>query len=150
MDISAEQGAYPCWKISLVEKGTPDSRVVNMLIVEDDEHTLAALMKLARRMGLVPRGARTIDEAMKEIRRSAPQVLITDWDLGEHRNGIDVAAFALEMHESCKVVFCSGNNQTQLRRQTRHLNICTYIQKPISLIALRSALTPVLAGELAE
>ena len=148
MDISAEQGENPCEEFRLVEDGILDSRVVNILIVEDDEQTLATLMNLVRRMGLAPRGAQTIDEAMVEMRRSAPQVLITDWDLGEQRTGIDIAAFALELHEDCKVVFCSGSNQAMLRRRARHLNICTYVTKPISLIGLRRTLTAVLAGEL--
>ena len=111
--------------------------LVDILIVEDDERTHAAMMKLVSRMGYDPRGACTIAQAMDEVNRKAPQVLITDWDLGECRSGVDVAALALEQRANCKVVFCSGNNLSTLRRCTRHLNICRYIRKPISMSLLR-------------
>ena len=111
--------------------------LVDILIVEDDKRTHAAIMKLVSRMGYDPRGACTLSEAMNEINRKAPEVLITDWDLGECRSGVDVATFALKRRANCKVVFCSGNNLSTLRRCTQHLNICRYIRKPISLSLLR-------------
>ena len=111
--------------------------LVDILIVEDDERTHAAMMKLVSRMGYVPRGACNIADAMYEVNRMAPQVLITDWDLGECKSGVDVAALALEQRANCKVVFCSGNNLSTLRRCTQHLNICKYIRKPISMTLLR-------------
>ena len=111
--------------------------LVDILIVEDDKRTHAAMMKLVSRMGYDPRGACTLSEAMNEVNRKAPEVLITDWDLGECRSGVDVAAFALKQRANCKVVFCSGNNLSTLRRCTQHLNICRYIRKPISLTLLR-------------
>ncbi len=111
--------------------------LVDILIVEDDVRTHAAMMKLVSRMGYVPRGACNITDAMFEVNRMAPQVLITDWDLGECKSGVDVAALALAQRANCKVVFCSGNNLSTLRRCTQHLNICKYIRKPISMTLLR-------------
>lgn len=118
--------------------------LVDILIVEDDERTQAAMMKLVRRMGYFPRGACTIAAAMDEVNRQAPQVLITDWDLGECKSGVDVAVRALEQRANCKVIFCSGNNLSSLRRCTRHLNVCKYIRKPISMTMLRSEFERVL------
>ncbi len=111
--------------------------LVDILIVEDDERTHAAMMKLVSRMGYEPRGACNLSDAMNEVHRKAPQVLITDWDLGECKSGVDVATLALEQRANCKVVFCSGNNISTLRKRTQHLNICKYIRKPISLTLLR-------------
>ncbi len=62
-DSSADYRAKLCQKnglstlhylgrAKLVERGTPDCRGLNILIVEDDKQTLAALMNLIRRMGL--------------------------------------------------------------------------------------------------
>ncbi|NND91209.1 MAG: response regulator [Granulosicoccus sp.] len=118
---------------------------IDILIVEDDEQTHTALMSLVRRMGYEPRGACSIDEALEAVTHSAPEVLITDWDLGEHRSGIDVATRAKALRNDCKVVFCSGNNLGLLRQQTRHLEICRYIKKPISLTRLRDEVAAVLA-----
>ncbi|ASJ75537.1 response regulator [Granulosicoccus antarcticus] len=112
--------------------------IVDILIVEDDESTNAAMMKLLSRMGHRPRGACTFTAAMDEVNRCAPQVLITDWDLGELKSGIDVATTALALRANCKVVFCSGNSQSALRRNTQHLNICRYIRKPISMSQMRN------------
>jgi DNA-binding NtrC family response regulator len=112
---------------------------VDILIVEDDEQTHAALMSLVRRLGYAPRGARTVDDALDAVERSAPHVLITDWDLGGRRSGIDIAALALARRCDCRVVFCSGNNLAALRLQTSHLDVCTYIRKPISLLEIRKA-----------
>lgn len=118
--------------------------LVDILIVEDDERTHAAMMKLLSRMGYVPRGACNFTDAMDEVNRQAPQVLITDWDLGECRSGVDVAVLALAQRANCKVVFCSGNNLSSLRRSTQHLNICKYIRKPISMTSLRSEFETIL------
>lgn len=120
------------------------SMLVDILIVEDDERTHAAMMKLVSRMGYVPRGACNYADAMAAVNRKAPQVLITDWDLGEQKSGIDVATEALALRDNCKVVFCSGNSMTSLRNCTRHLNICRYIRKPISMTRLRAEFTLVL------
>lgn len=111
--------------------------VVDILIVEDDERTHAAMMKLVSRMGYTPRGACNIADAMDEVYRKPPQVLITDWDLGECKSGVDVATLALEQRANCKVVFCSGNSISTLQRRTQHLHICKYIRKPISMTLLR-------------
>lgn len=111
--------------------------LVDILIVEDDERTQAAMMKLVSRMGYMPRGACTIADALDQVNRRAPQVLITDWDLGGGKTGVDVATLALEQRSSCKVVFCSGNNLTTLRQRTQHLNIRQYIRKPISMTLLK-------------
>ena len=111
--------------------------VVDILIVEDDERTHAAMMKLVSRMGYTPRGACTIADAMDEVYRKAPEVLITDWDLGDSQSGVDVATLALKQRTNCKVVFCSGNSIPTLRRRTQHLHICKYIRKPISMTMLR-------------
>lgn len=119
---------------------------VDILIVEDDEQTQAAFMSMVARMGYTPRGARTIDEALEAVMLAAPHVLITDWDLGEIRNGVDIASLALELRHNCKVLFCSGNNLPLLRTRTSHLQICRYIKKPISLSALRSEFAKVVGS----
>lgn len=118
---------------------------MNILIVEDDEHTHSALMSLVRRMGYSPRGARTSGEAVNEVLRSAPQVLITDWDLGEQLSGVEIASLAQEKRDNCQVVFCSGNNISALRRQTQHLHNCSFIRKPTSLAQLREEFSAILS-----
>ncbi len=118
--------------------------VMNILIVEDDEQTHSALMNLIRRMGHNPRGARSGGEAVDEVLKSAPQVLITDWDLGERLTGVEVAALAQNRRENCQVVFCSGNNMAALRQQTKHLHNCSFIRKPTSLAQLRQEFAAIL------
>lgn len=117
---------------------------MNILIVEDDEQTHVALMTLVRRMGFEPRGARSASEAMEKVCRCAPEVLITDWDLGSRYSGVDIAALAQDRREHCQVVFCSGNNMMALRRQTQHLNHCNYIRKPTSMARLRREFASIL------
>lgn len=117
---------------------------MNILIVEDDEQTHSALMSLVRRMGHSPRGARSGVEAVDEVLKSAPQVLITDWDLGERLSGVEVAALAQNRRENCQVVFCSGNNMAALRQQTKHLHNCRFIRKPTSLAQLRQEFAAIL------
>lgn len=118
--------------------------LIDIFIVEDDEQTQAALMRLVTRMGHAPRGARTFDDAVTEMKRAAPQVLITDWDLGGLRSGIDIAELALERRADCKVVFFSGNDLALLRLKTTHLAGCLYIKKPLSLVEFRSTVGAVL------
>ncbi len=117
---------------------------MNILIVEDDEQTHAAMMNLVRRMGFDPRGARTGVEAVDEVLRCAPHVLITDWDLGERLSGVEVAALAQHLRENCQVVFCSGNNMASLRRQASHLHNCSFIRKPSTLAQLREEFKTIL------
>lgn len=119
--------------------------MMNILIVEDDEQTHGAMMNLIRRMGYAPRGARTGVEAVDEVLRCAPQVLITDWDLGEQLSGVEIAALALHKRHNCQVVFCSGNNIRLLQQQTRHLQNCSYIRKPTSLAQLRQEFSTILS-----
>ncbi|WP_157735953.1 response regulator [Granulosicoccus antarcticus] len=117
---------------------------MDILIVEDDEQTHGALMRLVTRMGHKPRGARCARDARDALLYQAPQVLITDWDLGEDQSGVDIADLALELRGSCKVVFWSGNDMPQLKRDSRHLDVTAYISKPSSLANLRSELSQVL------
>lgn len=118
--------------------------LVDILVVEDDERTNAAMLKLLSRMGHAPRSACTFSDAMVEVNRCAPQVLITDWDLGEFKSGIDIATTALALRANCKVVFCSGNSRSALMQRTQHLNVCRYIKKPVSMHQMRDEFKTVL------
>ncbi len=117
---------------------------VDTLIVEDDVLMHNAFMKLTSRMGLNSRGVRTHAEARLAIDTRTPQLLLTDWNLGHHLTGIDVANYVVKHNEQCQIIFCTGNCIISLKRQTVHLNNCRFLHKPIALKHLKDTISDVL------
>lgn len=110
---------------------------MDILVVEDNKQTHDALISLFKRMGHTPRGALCSRDALRELDKCIPQIILTDWDLDESLSGIDIATYALDKCEECVVMFYTGNSVQLLKQQTSHLNVHRYFKKPISLRELR-------------
>lgn len=137
----------PCTKrFGLQDWASGQESALDILIVEDHELTRKALLALARKMKLAHVGARNYEEAVQAINDKPPQVLLTDWDLGEDTNGIDVANYVLSRNRNCQVIFCTGNCIEALKPQVRHLGSCTFMHKPLSMKDIKLALTDALSA----
>ena len=112
----------------------------DVLVVEDDQHTLAALKKFLTNEGLAARIADSAEAAFLEIDRKSPDILISDWDLGSDMTGVHVVKHALTCDPNIHVLMVSGKYLPSLEHETQDLDILAYIQKPFSLKDIREAL----------
>ena len=112
----------------------------DVLVVEDDQHTLAALKKFLTNEGLAARVADSAEAAFLEIDRKSPDILISDWDLGTEVTGVEVVKHALTCDPNIHVLMVSGKYLPGLQRETHDLDIRAYIRKPFSLKDIREAL----------
>ena len=112
----------------------------DVLVVEDDQHTLTALKKFLTNEGLAARVADSAEAAFLEIDRKSPDILISDWDLGSDLTGVHVVKHALTCDPDMDVLMVSGKYLPSLQRETNDLNIRAYIRKPFSLKEIREAL----------
>ncbi len=112
------------------ERAIPsDTRV---LIVEDDATARETLADYLTDCGYAVEAAASASEALGIAERFQPELLLSDWDLGGSRTGIDVAR-ELQAEQGVKVIFISGNPLHQLRNATRDLDVVRYLRKPVSL-----------------
>ena len=117
------------------------SRRGSVLIVEDDETALDALAVLVRARGLSARKARSLKEARSKIRRSQPDVVLTDLALPDGE-GTELLE-ELEAVSDTEVVVVTGNATVDNAVQALRLGAADYLVKPIDrdrLDALLSSL----------
>ena len=118
----------------------------DVLVVEDDQHTRAALKKFLTNEGLAARVADSAEAALMEIDRKSPDILISDWDLGSDMTGVHVVKHALACDPNMHVLMVSGKYLPGLQDETQDLDIKAYIRKPFSLKDIREAL-PLRSGD---
>ncbi len=116
-----------------------------ILIVEDDPASREVLADWLAGHGHAVRAAGTASEALDAARDFHPDVLLSDWDLGGERNGVDVAR-TLQSEHDLNVIFISGNPLHLLRQASRDLRVIRYLRKPVSLERLNRLIEGLGAG----
>lgn len=112
--------------------------MTDVLVVEDDQPTLDALIEFLNQEGHATRGACTAQIALLEIHLQCPDVLISDWDLGGDVTGMHVVSYAIRCNPQIQAVMVSGNSLTRLQAETSELPIYCYLRKPYSLSDIRA------------
>lgn len=81
-----------------------------MLLVDDDPDLRAVLSEVLRHAGFHALPAINADDALKKAIHKAPDLLVTDLDLGEGLSGIELAAVLRRRWPRLPVVYISGRN----------------------------------------
>lgn len=110
------------------------------LIVEDDR-SLGRLMHqtLITNGYSVQRVAPNYDGAMESIAHARPSVLIVDINLGDGRDGLELAHDAIERFGQFGVVVVTGKPTSDVVERASALRFCTILVKPVSRKQLLTA-----------
>ena len=106
---------------------------MKVMIVEDDENIRSALTRYLTSQGLNTSSTGSAFEAISLINNDVPDLVITDWDLGEALTGVDVANYLQTLSSHTIVVFITGKSLSQLKVSATHLTVHTFMQKPFRL-----------------
>lgn len=120
----------------------------SMFIVEDDDHFRETFIDVMALRGVEVSGARSGDEAIKALRRSAPAVIIMDVNLPDV-HGFDLCRRVKRLAgcEDIPVIFVSASGKyadPRDRAAVAEAGGERFIQKPVSVEALWSEIEAVL------
>jgi CheY-like chemotaxis protein len=85
--------------------------VIILLVVDDDEDVLDALIDVLEGAGFAIMFATSGEEAIMKASGAAPDVLVTDLDLGAGMNGIQLAAEVRRRWPGLPIVYISGHHR---------------------------------------
>ncbi|NRA96661.1 MAG: sigma-54-dependent Fis family transcriptional regulator [Planctomycetes bacterium] len=120
-----------------------DSRM-QILIVEDERNHADVLAELLERSGYRVRVADTFEDGKRMLESSAPDLVITDLDLGAHR-GTELLGVAQALARPVEVMLISGVGSIEDAVEAMQLGAVHYFTKPLDVKEIRSVV-----GEAAE
>lgn len=112
---------------------------MRILIVEDDGFALEALQSLLQSWGCVVNAAANVQQALDFVNAyPAPDLVLSDFRLGEDRNGMDVIDM-VRAHSRRPIAAClmSGDTDANLLHAAKARNL-TLLHKPVRPAKLRS------------
>ena len=117
----------------------------NVLLVEDEEALLFGLKKLLEGTGAAVHGARTLEEARALLSRNAYQAVITDLRLTGTTivEGLEVISLVKKMQPECKIITMTAYAGSETRSRVQELGADYYLEKPVSLKALKDILSSI-------
>ena len=116
-----------------------------VLIVDDEPAYRETLRLLVPCEGYEVETASTGQEAFDVARRFPPDVLVIDWMLKNHTDGLEVAEKLRAAHPAMQVVVISGYPTASLESRVHSLPAVEYLTKPFTLNDLVQTIRKVLA-----
>jgi len=102
----------------------------NILIVEDEEVTAFALEIFCQKLGYtVLDTVNSYNNALEAIRKERPDLILTDIQLNEDKNGLDLALIAQEKY-GISSIFLTAYYNEEILKQAKHIDFHGYIIKP--------------------
>lgn len=122
--------------------GENANKGLRVLIVEDEASAREASHRYLEFLGYEVASAASAGEAESTASQFVPEVVICDWRLAGHRDGIDVAR---KMYDSfgAAVIFVTAYPLDELKQQTADMTVLRYFKKPISLSALADTIASI-------
>ena len=117
--------------------------VGRVLLVDDDDSIRTVVAHALRRAGHDVRTAASLVELDREMRQSAPDVLLTDVVLPDG-DGIDHAAAVLRDHPTLPIIVLSARNTLTTAVRANEAGAYDYLPKPFDLDTLTRAVTAAL------
>lgn len=106
------------------------SRISKILVVEDQAVSREVLARILCRDGYEVRSAANAQEALDIAPAFHPDLLLADWLLPDNTNGLQVAEAMRAAQPDLSVIFLTGLPTDKLTEQARHVQPCTFIEKP--------------------
>jgi DNA-binding response OmpR family regulator len=117
-----------------------------ILVVDDDACSRTGLAAFFQAHGFEVENAGSAREAITLGRSFVPDILISDWMLGEDCDGVDVAR---ALHAHCPrlaIIFITGQSTDRLRLKTLGLPVYRVLPKPLSLLDLKTVVDLIPGG----
>lgn len=110
---------------------------VRILVVDDEPHTRAFICDGLSALGISDdaRGVSTADEAIAEISRQTPDLVITDVRM-PGLNGLDLARYLRQTYPETKVIVVTGYSTRDIERTALALSVTALLKKPFGLDTL--------------
>src|SRR3990167_5821856 len=140
--LPAAQAVEASVSMALVDpQGLGGVEGMRVLVIEDDGFALEAIRDLLTSWGCVVNAAATVAQALDFVNAyAAPDVVLSDFRLGEARNGLDVIAM-VRAHARREIPAClmSGDTDAGLIQAAKDAGL-TLLHKPVRPAKLRSFL----------
>jgi CheY-like chemotaxis protein len=108
-----------------------------ILVVDDEPHTRTFICDGLSALGITDdaQGVSTADEAIAEISRHAPDLVITDVRM-PGLNGLDLARYLRQTYPETKVIVVTGYSTRDIERTALALSVTALLKKPFGLDTL--------------
>ncbi|WP_294637621.1 hybrid sensor histidine kinase/response regulator [uncultured Aquabacterium sp.] len=121
-----------------------DLRGLRVLLVDDDEPVRQALGDLLTDCGCWCEAVDSLEAALHLLRGFTPEVLLVDYRLRAHRNGVQaVEAIRAELGRAVPAILVTGDTAPERLREA-HASGLTLLHKPVPAAQLLTALQAVL------
>src|SRR5512135_818462 len=107
---------------------------VRILVVDDEPHTRTFICDGLSALGITDdaQSVSTADEALEEISRHTPDLVITDVRM-PGLNGLDLARYLRQTYPQTKVIVVTGYSTRDIERTTLALSVTALLKKPFGL-----------------
>ncbi|HJM38662.1 MAG TPA: sigma-54 dependent transcriptional regulator [Planctomycetota bacterium] len=112
--------------------------VRRLLIVEDDEAHADAIRTALEGDGHQVEVAFTVDSALDRIRARNFDLVLTDLQLGEERDGLDLLREIRRIEPELSVFLITGHGNLEVAVRSLREGAADYLTKPVNIIELRS------------
>jgi DNA-binding response OmpR family regulator len=108
-----------------------------ILVVDDEPHTRTFICDGLSALGIADdaQGVATADEAIAEISRQAPDLVITDVRM-PGLNGLDLARYLRQTYPETKIIVVTGYSTRDIERTALTLSVTALLKKPFGLDTL--------------
>ncbi len=108
-----------------------------ILVVDDEPHTRTFICDGLSALGIADnaQGVSTADEALAEISRHTPDLVITDVRM-PGLNGLDLARYLRQTHPETKVIVVTGYSTRDIEKTALALSVTALLKKPFGLDTL--------------
>ncbi len=105
-----------------------------ILVVDDEPHTRTFICDGLSALGIVDDavGVATADEALAEISRQVPELVITDVRM-PGLNGLDLARYLRQTYPNTKVIVVTGYSTRDIEKTALALSVTALLKKPFGL-----------------
>ena len=125
--------------VSLAETDNAGHSPARVLVVDDEASIRNLLTAILSPQGFEVTVACDGDEAKLFLEQVTFEVVITDYLIPGHLNGIDVLRFAKRTNATCQVVVITGNRGLEVQEKAIAFGAADYIPKPFSLGTINQA-----------
>jgi DNA-binding NtrC family response regulator len=122
--------------------GPQTSPLLNLLIVDEDEHTREVCRAVAGELGMQAHGVCTAEEALELLEMSPIDILVTDLRL-PRTSGLELFKKVAVLHPDIAVIMLTQNGTIDSAVQATRLGASDYVTKPFRIEELRARLQQV-------
>ena len=108
-----------------------------ILVVDDEPHTRDFICDGLQALGITDQvvGASTAEEALNEVARHVPELVITDIRM-PGLNGLDLARYLRQAYPSTKIIVVTGYSTHDIEKSVAALAVTALLKKPFGLDTL--------------